>query len=172
MKTETHGNQIGSAADSTSEHGLERAGALSAEDKTSKLEPRITVDEARRAVLEAAHPETYGPTFRKRLDQLIAAVSVQAQRQIDDLKAQIAFDESQRNSLLVQAYENGKRDALQWQPISSAPKDGTPVLAFDIGGCFIAEYRASVRSWVDGQARCWAPTHYMPLPPAPTTGEN
>lgn len=56
-----------------------------------------------------------------------------------------------------------------WRPIETAPKDGTQILACDIGGVLILEYRPSVRSFVDGQARCWAPTHWMPLPAPPAS---
>ena len=107
-----------------------------AQDKKSHdLETRITVEEARRRLdvaimdqIAASVSATLGSIEGKEppldelreltgkresaIDDLMAAVSVQEQRQIDDLKAQIAFDESQRNGLLVQAHRNGAKQAL------------------------------------------------------------
>jgi hypothetical protein len=65
-----------------------------------------------------------------------------------------------------------------WQPIATAPKDGTPILAFYPGQWGIRSY--SVRSWQRGtwggqEREAWAddimqirviePTHWKPLDP-------
>ena len=64
----------------------------------------------------------------------------------------------------------------EWQPIETAPKDGTDVLVVADGVVSEAEYWGDDRGWwlantaptdyIDSQV--W-PTHWMPLPPPPTT---
>lgn len=55
----------------------------------------------------------------------------------------------------------------RWQPISTAPKDGTFILAFD------GEVRVMIwslffrRGWISGNADEREPTHWMPLPEPP-----
>jgi hypothetical protein len=56
-----------------------------------------------------------------------------------------------------------------WQPISSAPKDGTRILTYALD--HNPEGIMRVVQWVDG-AKEWGsgihkPTHWMPLPPIP-----
>lgn len=66
-----------------------------------------------------------------------------------------------------------------WQPIETAPKDGTPVLGWD-GDCMttVQWWWPSIGTPADGywDLVCagmyasdgeWAPTHWMPLPPPP-----
>ncbi len=60
-----------------------------------------------------------------------------------------------------------------WQPIETAPKDGTGILAYNP---FFGAYNTA---YTDGEWPCgfsvgcgqWfpKPTHWMPLPPAPNT---
>lgn len=67
-----------------------------------------------------------------------------------------------------------------WQPIETAPKDGTPVLCGFVG----QRLNAKVIFW-DDEAEWWcvddnklgphvlrgpAPTHWMPIPPPPEAG--
>lgn len=60
----------------------------------------------------------------------------------------------------------------QWQPIETAPKDGTTVLVCDrLGDCSVASYWARKPTYWDGN---WGdgeyetrPSHWMPLPAAP-----
>lgn len=62
-----------------------------------------------------------------------------------------------------------------WQPIATAPKDGTFILAYWSEEEYPHEFvsRHDVVEWMGG---CWCmsdgddvidPTHWMPLPPAP-----
>lgn len=74
-----------------------------------------------------------------------------------------------------------------WQPIETAPKDGTDLLIFDPRMPVCTAYWsdsvwASVNNPTRGQGGGWvqevhrsdtfvySPTHWMPLPPAPTMG--
>lgn len=81
--------------------------------------------------------------------------------------------------------ENEKlRAALQWQPIETAPKDGTPILAREKGagpavymmcamwsGSELEGWRIpGARGWTN--ARWFHPTHWMHLPPPPALKEN
>lgn len=64
---------------------------------------------------------------------------------------------------------------MEWRPIDSAPRDepiwgwlgwGYPVVAYVQGG----EWRTPMRE--SGYARIPKPSHWLPLPPPPTTGET
>lgn len=68
----------------------------------------------------------------------------------------------------------------EWQPIASAPKDGTAVLLWttDIIG---ANGRACVGRWGAYNGAWWDvgmeytlnhPTHWMPLPPSPSSSKE
>jgi hypothetical protein len=66
-----------------------------------------------------------------------------------------------------------------WQPISTAPKDGTRILVFQNGGRGIAWWQGTggepSHLWChhDGDFRAYCnPTHWMPLPPPPEQGES
>lgn len=63
----------------------------------------------------------------------------------------------------------------EWQPIETAPRDGTPILAYGVG-CGPAPYAAIAWEPVhESWACCWdnwpledyAATHWMPLPEPP-----
>lgn len=64
----------------------------------------------------------------------------------------------------------------QWQPIETAPKDGTPVLGFmpsyyqGLGGQSVVVWMED--AWYDMRAFATTPSHWMPLPAAPTTREE
>lgn len=69
------------------------------------------------------------------------------------------------------------RSALAWQPIETAPKDGTPFLAWNghwrgVAMYFEARYEEDPE-WVDEQTNYIEPepTHWMPLPTPPKGGE-
>ncbi|MCR4374194.1 MAG: hypothetical protein NUW22_05035 [Acidobacteria bacterium] len=66
-------------------------------------------------------------------------------------------------------------EAQQWQPITTAPKDGTPVVLYMgdwLEPCFLAAHYAGA-SWLVGQhATVDGPTHWFPLPlPVPPPEE-
>jgi hypothetical protein len=65
---------------------------------------------------------------------------------------------------------------MQWQPISTAPKDGTRLLVSEGGEVQVVAWRATPygrQNWGadDGEsvfvAGWFSPTHWMPLPPPP-----
>jgi hypothetical protein len=57
---------------------------------------------------------------------------------------------------------------MEWQPIETAPKDGTKVLIVDDDGVVdVAAYLIGKRyGYWDTETFC-CPTHWMPLPPPP-----
>jgi len=68
-------------------------------------------------------------------------------------------------------------DAVQWQPIETAPRDGDAILTFDIR----SNYYPTVRHWDEGEDgdMAWQPrirgvfpTHWMPLPEPPQALEQ
>lgn len=70
---------------------------------------------------------------------------------------------------------------MEWQPIETAPKDGTAILAYapDIGRGFygVAQWAHSDPDFpqtVPGWFWPFAirPTHWMPLPPPPTASHS
>ncbi len=66
--------------------------------------------------------------------------------------------------------------ASQWRPIETAPKDGAEILVFAAGSCYVVGWGAPDFEWwcVDDNKhgpyplRGSAPTHWMPLPAAPS----
>jgi len=67
------------------------------------------------------------------------------------------------------------REMGQWQPIETAPKDGTPILIFTERGQYVADWAEfEIEYWHvhDGKfeprpVRGPAPTHWIPLPDPP-----
>lgn len=61
---------------------------------------------------------------------------------------------------------------MEWQPIETAPKDGTPVLIFwskkyiGIGEHAPEDAFFGAYWWAYGTGKC-NPSHWMPLPPPP-----
>lgn len=64
----------------------------------------------------------------------------------------------------------------EWQPIETAPRDGTPILAYN---SMLGSYNTA---YLNGEFPCgfWGrlgqwypqPTHWMPLPPPPARQED
>jgi len=66
---------------------------------------------------------------------------------------------------------------MKWQPIETAPKDGTPILVGPTKrmGICVASYDKDddgLHRWLvdslHGQSNIYTPTHWMPLPEPPT----
>lgn len=57
--------------------------------------------------------------------------------------------------------------AASWQPIETAPTDGTPVIVHDEGATFIAWFSVEDDAWIDNGPVLPPPSHWMPLPPDP-----
>lgn len=62
----------------------------------------------------------------------------------------------------------GERGAAVWQPITTAPRDGTPVDLWHVRGFRIVE------TWWDAEDECWSCvmedsdfTHWVPMPQGP-----
>ena len=77
-------------------------------------------------------------------------------------------------------YARADKAAPAWQPIETAPKDGTDIYATRIDGIV---FRPSIIYWEKFEGRGWLcsqthrpvssqPTHWMPLPQPPTTEET
>ena len=67
--------------------------------------------------------------------------------------------------------------APQWQPIDTAPKDYTEIIGIDVCGRIAKTWFFAPSSYTRDWMRCgfgkqkpWTPTHWMPLPDAPTRG--
>ncbi len=67
---------------------------------------------------------------------------------------------------------------MKWQPIETAPKDGTPILAYrgdhykSFGHVQVTYWRTAAHKvgyigWGEFNQRWWPPTHWMPLPEPP-----
>ena len=57
---------------------------------------------------------------------------------------------------------------LEWQDISTAPRDGTAILAYDPKwqSAHVVAWSKNYSEWKGGANRC-RPTHWLPLPPPP-----
>jgi hypothetical protein len=86
---------------------------------------------------------------------------------VDALDSQMALENAE-----LRAY----RERMAWQPIDTAPKDGTEILALCRAPARDGDYYEAVRYLTD--APCWVtregwmrhPTHWMPLPAGPGQG--
>ena len=82
----------------------------------------------------------------------------------------------QRNNQVVALYDNPAPSVPEWQPIETAPKDGTVVL---LAGC----RKPVAAAWLEDEIDYWhvddnklgpfvlrgpGPTHWMPLPKPPS----
>lgn len=68
-------------------------------------------------------------------------------------------------------YQNSLTKPITWQPIETAPKDGTSVLVYEGGHQAVVFWLGGSAGWSDGEHVKLSPTHWMPLPPEPENGE-
>ena len=61
-------------------------------------------------------------------------------------------------------------NVLNWQPIETAPEDGTIVIIYEEGKAVSAFYDSSTKQWVETMDYYEVPdpTHWMPLPEPPS----
>lgn len=61
-----------------------------------------------------------------------------------------------------------------WQPIETAPRDGTSILLLQSGCRYVAHWSVYVEQWVvdKGAAQGNYPTHWQPLPDPPEVAEQ
>lgn len=61
---------------------------------------------------------------------------------------------------------------MEWQPIETAPKDGSEFIGYVAtsyqGGAVVLHWYKKY-GWIDWDYDVWEPTHWMPLPPPPVT---
>jgi len=70
------------------------------------------------------------------------------------------------------AYDKGntkRTKVMNWQPIETAPKDGTGVLVYSNGRVVSAYFSKSQDEWLEviHDYSFYDPTHWMPLPELP-----
>ena len=76
---------------------------------------------------------------------------------------------AKRDAKEAEAYAAELEQRTKWQPIETAPKDGTPVLLWGPWGEVGMWCYSHPIGWNDGyEALMHTPTHWMPLPEAPT----
>lgn len=70
---------------------------------------------------------------------------------------------------LLAAALAAEMNRAEWQPISSAPLDGTNILAYWAKSDWFGVAYYANNSWEDYEDKCWIsePTHWMPLPQSP-----
>lgn len=95
-----------------------------------------------------------------------------------------AHEKSLITTTQAEAYADARvAESQQWQPISTAPKDGTAVLVSNERGAWIAKYEPVYQSgyrpenpWFSlmlnhdhmRKGKPYSPTHWMPLPAPPS----
>ena len=110
-----------------------------------------------------------------------AALLREQHARITELESQLAqrFDAADMATASAQGFRDGAAapqpaGAAGWQSIETAPRDGKAILVTDGWDCYCVEWDEEFDWWtVDDnklgpfRLRGSAPTHWMPLPPAP-----
>lgn len=95
-------------------------------------------------------------------------LDMEAARRICALTEQLAA--AKRDAKEAEAYAGGLEQRTKWQPIETAPRDGTPVLLWGPWGEVGMWCYSHPIGWNDGyEALMHPPTHWMPLPEAPAS---
>lgn len=71
-------------------------------------------------------------------------------------------------ALALDRFDSALKELTEWQPIDTAPKDGTEIIVFDPtsgGGRAIVSWYWE--SWRDDELVSWKATHWMPLTESP-----
>lgn len=123
--------------------------------------------------------DTLPDTERERVERVARAICLEDGLNPDDTKGGLLIRGREGFRPHWEGYEEHARAALaaadQWLPIESAPRDGTPILAWsNLNGIVLVYFDDDGRegySWVvvesrDSFATC-AFTHFRPLPPPP-----
>jgi hypothetical protein len=106
-------------------------------------------------------------------DQLAALASQTAEKiNLDQRREGYYPDHAKLAAIIREALQTAhqQQEQFSWQPIASAPKDGTSLLMFtESQWCVVAYWDAERESWFDGEydqpATHWRP---LPLPPMST----
>jgi hypothetical protein len=105
---------------------------------------------------------------------------------VEELKivSSVLFDESRDASVDAIERAIALLRHLMWQPMETAPKDGTRILAWSPAaarhghfGMKVARWRtaqddAGYIGWGEFNTEFWPPTHWMPLPQAPRSDDR
>lgn len=117
--------------------------------------------------------------WNERMDNLDRIEKLKAklrQQTAEELLGLVKEDE-----VLIKRLEEALAQIPRWQPIETAPKDGTRILVATKYGIEVAEWEERAPQW--GVVPAWigmglstyeedrelTPTHWMPLPPPPET---
>jgi hypothetical protein len=113
-------------------------------------------------------------TSREAVEVLIASIpgakSLQEVYDLQDKNAQTMRALLSRAEK-AEAENERLRAAQAWQPIKTAPRDGTKILSFVWtiyqGGVVVAHWDDN-DGFIDCDSDFWEPTHWLPLPEPPT----
>lgn len=71
-----------------------------------------------------------------------------------------------------QAIVEALDDAYRWQPMATAPKDGTRILTTGLGGTVVAWWDTNGWRISNFGYLIQQPTHWLPIPPLPRDGSH
>ena len=84
------------------------------------------------------------------------------------IDAAIALDAKYAEITRLTQENERMREALKWQPIETAPKDGSDVLTWDGNDHCVLFFSQYGHGWTAGNPKVnHLPTHWMPLPITP-----
>lgn len=107
----------------------------------------------------------------------------QRERDAVDWAASRAVFEAHAKPADAERTGDAEAPGVEWRPISEAPRDGTPILVWDPTRPLrhfgtdddlryaVAHWRTEGHGWANRNSAHSSPTHWMPLPPAPSATE-